>query len=306
MTDNVLLAARGLIHSYGRYTALCGIDVQLRHGEILGFLGLNGAGKSTTMQILSGAIAPDAGRVRVGGYDLHSAGRAAKQHIGYLPQSPPAYDDMQVDEYLVFCALAEGLPQEAAGDAAAVARGRCGLGDHGKRLIRHLSGGYRQRLGLAQAIVHEPRVLILDEPTNGLDPAQIREVHALLRELAHECSVLVSTHILAEVQTLASRVMILHHGRIVHDAAVSGEEGGVKVRFSTQPDVCQLHAVSGVQSAVSQADGTYLLRVNGDAIDALVAASVAGAWGLKELIPDYNTLEDLFLRLTGGGDTPGS
>ncbi|MEQ8661720.1 MAG: ABC transporter ATP-binding protein, partial [Gammaproteobacteria bacterium] len=207
---DVLLAARGLTRRFGHRTALAGIDITLRRGEVLGFLGLNGAGKTTTMQILSGALVADAGRVEVCGHDLARAPRDARAALGYLPQTPPLYDDMLVDEYLALCARLHAIARSAVAAAVARARARCGLADVGGRLIRHLSRGYQQRVGIAQAIVHEPAVLILDEPTNGLDPAQIRDVRALLTGLAGERAVIVSTHVLGEVRTLATRIAILH------------------------------------------------------------------------------------------------
>lgn len=300
MTDKVLLAARDLTHSYGRHTALGGVDVELKRGQILGFLGLNGAGKSTTLEILSGAIRPQRGHIEIGGYNLATHSSAAKRLLGYLPQRVPLYDDMRVDEYLQFCATIRGVEPGARDAAVALARERTGLSDQGARIIRHLSGGYRQRLGIAQAIVHQPQVLILDEPTAGLDPAQIRDVYRLLHDLAGERAVLISTHILSEVQALASRVMILHHGKIVYDGLVDTADGNYRMRFARQPTVAALGAVRGVQAVSQQADGGWLVETTADSPQALLDAAAAADWQVLELVPNYDGLERLFMRLTSG------
>ncbi|MGR8921470.1 MAG: ABC transporter ATP-binding protein [Gammaproteobacteria bacterium] len=300
MSDEVLLAARGLRRAYGRITALSGVDVEIRRGEVLGFLGLNGAGKSTTMQILAGALAADAGTVTIAGHDLRRKPGAARAALGYLPQTPPLYDDMLVDEYLGFCAAIRGVARGARAGAVAAARGRCGLGDVGARLLRHLSQGYRQRVGIAQAIVHDPAVLILDEPTTGLDPAQIRDVRRLIAELAAGHAVMLSTHVLPEVRALASRVMILHEGRIVHDGPVDARQGHLRLRCGRPPPAAALRALPGVRAVNADGADGFLVDADAAAAPALAAAAVREGWDLLELTPDYDTLEQLFLRLTSG------
>lgn len=300
MTEPVLLAAQDLSRSYGRHVALSGIDLELRRGDILGFLGLNGAGKSTTLAILSGALSPDRGSVSVCGHDLATAPLAAKRNLGYLPQRPPLYDDLSVDDYLRWCAAARGLATRATDNAIATACARCGLGDHRGRLVRHLSGGYRQRLGLAQAIVHEPAVLLLDEPTAGLDPAQIRDMHALLRSFRDTCAVLVSTHILAEVQALATRAVILHEGRIVYDAALDSLSAPLRLRLRTDPGVAALRALPGVLAASALAADAWQLEVERGAAEGIAAAVVNHGWGLLELSTDQDALEMQFFALTAG------
>ncbi|CAN0506056.1 unnamed protein product, partial [Phaeothamnion confervicola] len=173
------------------------------------------------MKILCGALAASSGTVDIVGHSLAAAPQAAKAELGYLPEVPPLYRDMLVKDYLRACARLHGVATDALSAAVARARQRCGLQDVGARLISHLSKGYQQRVGIAQAIVHEPQVLILDEPTAGLDPGQIRDVRELIRELGRDRAVIVSTHILPEVRALATRIMILHQGRVVHDAAAS-------------------------------------------------------------------------------------
>jgi len=207
------LSAQHLRRDFGARHAVKDVEIELNRGEVLGLLGQNGAGKSTIMQMLAGTLAPTAGSIAVGGYSLSADPTAAKAHLGYLPEHPPLYLEMSVDDYLTFAAKlrrAEHPPQ-----AVARAKSRCGLADIGQRPIGQLSKGYRQRVGIAQAIVHNPQVLILDEPGSGLDPLQIREIRKLIRELGDECSVIFSTHNLAEVESLCDRLLILRAGEIV-------------------------------------------------------------------------------------------
>ncbi|MFA7239633.1 MAG: ABC transporter ATP-binding protein [Sulfuricellaceae bacterium] len=207
------LSAKHLGRDFASRHAAIDIAIELAQGEVLGLLGQNGAGKSTVMQMLAGVLAPTRGFVEICGVDLAMDAKAAKMHLGYLPEQPPLYTDMSVDDYLLFAAQLRRIPKPAA--AAARAKARCGLNDAGQRLIAHLSKGLRQRVGIAQAIVHEPRVMILDEPTAGLDPVQIREVRKLIRELGDQSSVILSTHILEEAETLCDRIHILRDGKIV-------------------------------------------------------------------------------------------
>lgn len=207
------LSARHLSRDFAARHAAIDVNIELEPGEVLGLLGQNGAGKSTVMQMLAGVLAPTRGNIEICGIDLARDAQAAKTHLGYLPEQPPLYPDMRVDDYLRFVAQLRRTPCPA--DAIARAKARCGLVDAGKRLIAHLSKGYRQRVGIAQAIVHSPRVVILDEPSAGLDPVQIREIHKLIRELGIESSVVLSTHILSEAQVLCDRIHILRDGKIV-------------------------------------------------------------------------------------------
>jgi ABC-2 type transport system ATP-binding protein len=222
--ETLTLSAENLGRCYGKLQAVEGLNLELRRGEVLGFLGPNGAGKSTTMQMLSGCLAPSQGRVTIMGQDLAQAPRQAKRHLGYLPEPPPLYAELTVDEYLGFAARLHGLNQRMAMRATEEAKLRCGLAEVGKRLIHHLSRGYRQRLGIAQAILHQPDVVILDEPTAGLDPNQTREVRELVRHIARNAGVIFCTHILPEVESLCDRVLVLNRGRVVHEGAATGLE----------------------------------------------------------------------------------
>lgn len=233
MTDNqdVLVAATGLSRYYSEHCAVDRLDVQLHKGEVLGLLGPNGAGKSTTMQMLTGNLAPTAGEIRIRGIDLLDEPRKAKQQIGYLPEQPPVYRDLTVGEYLYYCARLRNVPAAQRKDAVERGSERCGLKDVGKRLIGNLSKGYRQRVGIAQAILHNPAVVILDEPTVGLDPIQIREIRRLIRELGQEHGIILSTHILPEVQAVCDRVQILNRGKTVFNDTLQGVESLEQVFF---------------------------------------------------------------------------
>lgn len=213
MEDEILLEARGLVREFSGGYGVRGLDLHLHRGDVLGLLGPNGAGKSTTLQMLSGNLAPEQGDIRVNGVNLLARPRAARACIGYLPERLPVYRDLSVREYLGYCARLHGLTGAAARAAVAQAQTRCGLDAVQKRLIGNLSKGFQQRVGIAQAILHQPAVIILDEPTVGLDPLQIRELRTLIRELGQEYSVILSTHIFQEVQAICNRVQILNQGR---------------------------------------------------------------------------------------------
>lgn len=215
------LIAHDLSRRFSQYTAVQGIEIELKQGEVLGLLGPNGAGKSTTMQMLSGNLAPTRGSIQICGIDLLDYPETAKQYIGYLPEIPPLYKELTVDEYLRFVAKLHRVESSQILDALARVKDRCGLNQVGKKLIGILSKGFQQRVGIAQAIIHQPKVIILDEPSVGLDPNQIREIRELIRELGKTASIILSTHILSEVETICDRVQILNKGGIVYSAVLS-------------------------------------------------------------------------------------
>jgi ABC-2 type transport system ATP-binding protein len=212
---------------------LAGVSFTVAQGEVVGLLGLNGAGKSTTLALIAGALAPSAGRVLLDGRDLATAPHALRACIGFLPEPPPLYPDFTVDEFLRFAARLRGMDRAAARTAATRVRERCGLAQVGRRLIGQLSKGYRQRVGLAQAIVHDPPLVLLDEPTAGLDPAQCREARELIAELGRERAVLFSSHLLDEVERVCTRVEVLHEGRPAGGFALraDGDSAGLEARF---------------------------------------------------------------------------
>lgn len=215
------LAVNGLSREYHGSVAVHDVTLRLRQGEILGLLGPNGAGKSTTMRMITGNLAPSAGSIEVCGIDLLDDAKRAKMHMGYLPEIPPLYMDYSVDEFLAFVARLHGVDRKRIDVALERSKYQCGLIERGKQLIGTLSKGLQQRVGIAQAIIHEPAVIILDEPSVGLDPNQVRGLRDLIRQLGRSCSIILSTHILSEVETLCDRVSIMHQGRIVLDQTLT-------------------------------------------------------------------------------------
>lgn len=217
----ITLLAQNLCREYGHYTAVDHVNLQLQRGEVLGLLGPNGAGKSTTMRMLTGILAPSKGSIQICGVDLLDEPIAAKAHLGFLPEIPPLYPDLTVDEYLRLAAKLHRVPKHTVSAALANVKQRCGLSDCGRRLINTLSKGFQQRVGLAQAIIHNPDVIILDEPSVGLDPNQMREIRQLIRELGKSSSVILSTHLLSEVESICDRVQIMHKGQVVFNQSIS-------------------------------------------------------------------------------------
>ena len=299
------LSARELSRAYGGVRAVDEIDLDLRRGEVLGLLGPNGAGKTTTMQMLTGNLAPSGGSISICGIDLLERPAAAKARLGYLPEVPPLYKELRVDEYLRLAARLHGVPRRKVGEALEQARARCGLTEMGRRLIGALSKGYQQRVGIAQAIIHTPDVVILDEPTVGLDPNQIRDIRTLIRDLSDRHSVILSTHILPEVEAVCDRVQILHRGRIVFNDRIETLRQfrgtpALLLGFRRPPAIEQISTLTGVRSVQPLPDGMLRVERNpgDDPTDALVEAAVAHGWGLTHLAPERASLEDVFVQLT--------
>jgi ABC-2 type transport system ATP-binding protein len=225
MTENIFMvtiSAHNLSRNFGAYTAVREINLKLKRGEVLGFLGPNGAGKTTTMRMLTGNLAPSSGSVEICGVDLLDNPRDAKTHIGYLPETPPLYRELTVNEYLRLAAKLHRVSTINLFSVLDEVKLHCGLKDVGKYLIGSLSKGYQQRVGIAQAIIHDPDVVILDEPTVGLDPNQAREILSLIRELGTKHSVVLSTHILPVVESVCDRLQIMHQGQMVFNDTLSG------------------------------------------------------------------------------------
>ncbi|WP_430009191.1 ABC transporter ATP-binding protein [Methylophaga lonarensis] len=299
-----LLEANNLGKRFGQQTAVSDINIHLSRGEVLGFLGPNGAGKSTTMKMLSGNLAPTNGQILINGVDLLEQPKQAKAHIGYLPETPPLYRELTVREFLVFCGrlnLLAGKPLRIAVDRVIE---RCGLGDVQHRLIGQLSKGFQQRVGIAQAIVHHPAVVILDEPTSGLDPIQIRDIRHLIREVANEHSVILSTHILPEVQMLCDRVQIIAHGQLLFSDSIDAlskqmHASSLQVQLANAPSVSELSAIAGVVSLQTIADSTFRLHYqpDNDPTERLVSLAVANGWQLRQLVAEQHSLEDVFMKI---------
>lgn len=307
MGEHSLVEVADLHRRYGDVHAVQGLSFRVERGEVLGFLGPNGAGKTTTMQMICGVLAPSQGVVRIGGVDLREDPIAAKRQLGYLPEQPPLYREFTVDEFLRYCARLHGLREPHAGTAMQEAKARCGLEDNGRRLIGNLSKGYQQRVGIAQAILHRPSVVVLDEPTVGLDPIQIREIRELMSELGNDHGVILSTHILPEVQAVCDRVQILHEGRLVLDEDLaelskSQDPQSTRLRFRRPPNHKVLAGLDGV-TRIETLDADTLRvhhRVDEALAERIVAASVAGDWGLYELVAESRSLEEIFVELTFG------
>jgi ABC-2 type transport system ATP-binding protein len=304
----VLIKAENLSRRYGARLAVRGVSFEVRQGQVLGFLGPNGAGKSTTMQMLAGALAPSGGRITIGGHDLLDAPEAAKALVGFLPEQPPLYPELTVDEYLDFCARLHRVPRAATRAARESAKGRCGLGEVGRRTIGTLSKGFQQRVGIAQAIVHSPAVVILDEPTVGLDPIQIREIRALIADLKREHAVILSTHILPEVHAVCTDVQIIRRGELVFADSLAGFSGRAAstllVGLATPPGAATLAALPGVAAVEELGAGRFRLR-GSCAPGAVADAAAAQGWGLQELTPEQRSLEQLFVELTTADEAAG-
>lgn len=299
-----LIQVENLTRVYGNTVAVNQVSFTLNKGEVLGFLGPNGAGKSTCMQMITGSLAPNAGQIRIHGHDLIDDPIAAKSQIGYLPENPPLYRELTVHEYLDYCARLHRIARRQIISAIEQAMHHCGLEQVGNRLIGNLSKGYQQRVGIAQAIIHQPPVVILDEPTVGLDPIQIREIRGLIRALGKEHSVILSTHILPEVQATCDRVQIIRRGEMIYNATIEelnqrGNSNQLNVAFRNAPSQQALLALAGV-SAVENID-THRFRIQLDDqsfAESLVESSVDQQWGLFELIPENSSLEQIFVELT--------
>jgi ABC-2 type transport system ATP-binding protein len=311
--ENVdVIEVQNLTKQYGRITAVDDVSFRVERGEILGFLGPNGAGKTTTMRILTGYMPPTSGKAVVAGYDIFEQPLDAKRRIGYLPETPPLYPEMTVVEYLTFVAKIKGVPRATRTEQVASAMERTRLADMATRHCAKLSKGYRQRVGLAQAILHNPEVLILDEPTAGLDPQQILETRDLIRGLAGDHTVILSTHILPEVAQTCQRVIIINKGRLVAadtpdnlTARLRGAETMyVQVDSNGADATTALQAIPGVtRVAVADArNGTRGYEVESESgLDVrreLARVVVSAGWGLLELRPLRMSLEQIFLQLT--------
>jgi ABC-2 type transport system ATP-binding protein len=303
--DATTIYARALTRRFGAHLAVRNVDLELNRGEVLGFLGPNGAGKTTTMQMLTGNLAPTEGEITICGIDLLARPSAAKAKIGYLPEIPPLYRELTVDEYLSLAVKLHRVPKHNRREATLRAKERCGLAGVGRQLIGTLSKGYQQRVGIAQAIAHEPDVVILDEPTVGLDPNQIRDIRLLIRELGGTHSVILSTHILAEVEAICDRVQIMHHGTIVYSDTITALKAfhsgrTVVLGLRRPPAHSELAAFPGVTAVEHVSDKLYRLQfaADRDPTEQLVARAVEKNWGLYQLAPAQTSLEDVFVNLT--------
>lgn len=307
--NEILIQAKALRRDYAGMPAVSGVSFELRRGQVLGFLGANGAGKSTTLRMLTGNLAPTAGEVRVGGYVLQDQPIPAKAMIGYLPEHPPLYPELTVGEYLGYAARLRRVPVPAVAEAVDLACQRCDLLGHRRQLIRHLSKGFQQRVGIAQAIVHNPAVVVLDEPSVGLDPIQIRGIRRLIRSLGRDHGVILSSHLLGEIQAVCSHVLIIHAGRSVYAADLADMDQPsagttLVLHLAAPPTVEALRQLDGVTAAESLGDGRFRLsHSSGDAgAEAMVHAACEHGWRLTAIQTESRSLEQVFVELTLGAE----
>lgn len=302
---NSIVKIEHLSHKYGNSWAIRDINMEINEFGIVGLLGSNGAGKSTTMNILCGVLNQTEGNVYINGMDVREEPEKAKQEIGFLPQTPPLYMDLTVDEYLIYCADLRFMAKEKIKPALDDVKERCGITHFSKRLIGNLSGGYRQRVGIAQAIIHRPRLVVLDEPTNGLDPNQIIEVRALIKEIAVDRAVIFSSHILSEVQLLCKEIKMIESGRIVFSDTMDAfnnyvEPHSVLMRLENPPSEAELLKVPGINKVEFLTERQVRVYFNGDEeiAERLVAASVQHDWKLREINLDKSAIDEIFKQLS--------
>ena len=306
-----MIQAEGLTHYYGPYPAIQDVNFGVRKGEILGFLGPNGAGKTTTMRIITGFLPPSRGTVTLDGYDVVEQSLDARRRVGYLPETVPLYTDMSVTNYLKYMGTLRGMAPKTIKDRIGVVIDVCRLGDYRKTQIGKLSKGFRQRVGIAQAIIHEPQVLVLDEPTIGIDPIQVVETRKLIQELGRDQTVVLSSHILPEVSMICDRVLIINEGRIVAEDTpknlAEGLQGVERLEVEIGGPVAQvlpaLRAIEGV-SEVTHTDNngchTYAIQAQSgrDLRDDISQEVISNGWSLRGLQMVSMSLEEIFLRLT--------
>lgn len=294
-----------LSHKYNTSWAIRDINMEINQVGIVGLLGSNGAGKSTTMNILCGSLNQTEGNVYINGINFREDPMRAKMEIGFLPQNPPLYLDLTVDEYLRYCAGLRHMSGSAMRSAVGEAKERCGVAHFSSRLLKNLSGGYRQRVGIAQAIVHQPNVLVLDEPTNGLDPNQIIEVRSLIKEIAKDRVVIFSSHVLSEVQLLCRDIKMIENGRIVFSDTMDAfnnyvEPHSMLVKFANMPISADLEKITGVIKTELLTDRSIRIFFNGkgDITEDIVVESVKQNWRLQEIVLEKNSVEEIFKQLS--------
>lgn len=303
----LLVNVEKLSRHYDQHCAVNSISFTLAKGEVLGFLGPNGAGKTTTMQMLTGNLAPTSGNIEINGMSLQKAPILAKRNIGYLPDTPPLYKDLSVNEFLRYCAQLHDLPKKLIEQAMTKAKQRCGLEDVAERLIQNLSKGFQQRLGIAQAILHNPLVIILDEPTVGLDPLQIREIRSLIRELGKDHGIILSTHILSEVQESCTHVQIIHQGSLILKQSIAElnqqmHASTLLIRSRLPMDIAQLNSIPGVLEidliSPQRIRLSYTQDDSSSIADQIAQTILDKGWGLLEITPLQPSLEDIFVQVT--------
>ena len=302
--ENSIVKVEHLSHRYSVQWAIRDIDFEINQRGILGLLGSNGAGKSTTMNIMCGVLKQTEGNVYINGINLRENPVEAKKNVGFLPQKAPLHLDFTVDEYLTYCAELHMVDKTRIKAAVDEAKERCGITHFSKRVLRNLSGGYQQRVGIAQAIVHNPKFVVLDEPTNGLDPNQIVEVRHLIKEIAEERSVLLSTHILSEVQATCREIKMIENGQMIFSGTIEQFDNYIQpntllLELDTPPMECDL-MLPGISKVETLSERRFRLRYDGDQDTAKRVAEqcVTRGWGLIELVIEKSSLDAVFAQLS--------
>jgi ABC-2 type transport system ATP-binding protein len=306
-----IVRVKQISHRYAVHWAIRDLDFEISRRGIYGLLGANGSGKSTLMNILCGVLKPTDGDVFIHGISARQEPVAAKRLMGFLPQQPPLHTDLTVQEYLMHCAGLRLIPRKQQAEAVYRVLEKCGITHFRDRLIRNLSGGYQQRVGIAQAIIHQPELVVLDEPTNGLDPNQILEIRALIKEIAADRTVLISTHMLSEVQAACQEILMLAEGRVVFTGTVEEfdnyivpnsiivgiQDSSAIHMVADWPEVLQVETLGGIR---------YRLRVSdvNSTIDKIITESVHLGWGLKEIQAEANNMEAIFAELSRKKQAP--
>ena len=303
-----MIEVRDLTKRYGSFSALQGLTFQIPKGQVVGFLGPNGAGKSTTMNIISCILAASSGSAKINGFDTFEKSLEIRKIIGYLPETPPLYSDMIVSDYLNFAAGVRGVDTKKISSSVDRVIEKCSLKDVGHRIIGRLSKGYQQRVGLAQAMVHNPEILILDEPTIGLDPIQIIEIRKLIQELTAEHTIILSSHILPEINQICKRVIIINDGEIAAVDSLGGLAASLRksdrlsltVRSSEENVIEKVNDLDQVISVTNSGGNQYLIEcaLRSNLQDKIAKLALENNWGIVELKPVSMTLEDIFLKLT--------
>jgi ABC-2 type transport system ATP-binding protein len=296
---------KSLSHKYSKDWAIRNINFEVTDKGILGLLGSNGAGKSTTMNILCGVINQTEGDVHIDGINIRQNPVQAKRLIGFLPQKAPLHMELTVDEYLTHAAYLRDIPKQDIPAALEAAKNKCGISHFSNRLLSNLSGGYQQRVGIAQAIIHNPKLVVLDEPTNGLDPNQILEVRKLIKEIGEERCVILSTHILSEVQATCDRIIMIEHGEVVFADSMHAfnnyiEPNSLVIGLTNSPDKSVLGALEFITDVEQMEVGLYrLFFENGDKItQKLIELSTTNNWGLSEIYLEKSSLDGVFAQLS--------
>ncbi|WP_270545018.1 ABC transporter ATP-binding protein [Butyricimonas paravirosa] len=304
--ENPIVKVEHLYHRYATQWAIEDINFEIEENGVIGLLGSNGAGKSTTMNIICGVLKQTQGKVYINGIDTLKNPVAARKYIGFLPQKPPLYPDLTVDEYLRFCAEIHWMERKKINVAVGETEERCGITRMKDRLLRNLSGGYQQRVGIAQAILHDPKFVVLDEPTNGLDPNQILEVRQLIREIAEDRTVMLSTHILSEVQATCSTIKMIEHGRVVFSGSVEEFDNYIEPNtlyavFDLPPLPDELLMIAGIKKVEMVGGHGVRLWYDGerDTIKQVIRESMVRGWEMTEIRSEKSSMEAVFAKLSG-------